>query len=446
MAMANARERAVDSLMEINEKGRLLSEALEKEYNRLKPLKGEDRALYTRLLEGTLQEMVYIDYCIEQVSSLKIKRMKPYIRNVLRVSSYQLLFMDRVPGYAAVNEAVKLVKRRGMAGLCSFVNGVLRTISDEDFNVTLPDAASDPVGFLSVTYSMPRWIVRMWNDYMGFAVCENMLKSISASDVPVYLWTNERKIKPDKLFEALKKAGVKVEKSKDFPGAMYASNLGDIRKLEAYQKGYFYIQNKSCGIAVRDALEVAGAYLYNSEKPMKMLDVCAAPGGKSLYAANLLGERVRIEARDITERKKQKLDENIARMGYGKIINTSLKDALVLNEDDIGKYDLVFVDAPCSGLGVTGRKPDIRHRVSPDDIEFLAGTQKDMLSVCSKYTVPGGYLVYSTCTVNHFENSDNAKWAAENLDLELLAEREIVPDMSDSGMDGFYYAIFRRNI
>ena len=444
MANSNVRERAVDTLMEINEQGRFLNDALAQEFKRLTPLKGEDRALYTRLVEGTLQEMVYIDYYLEQVSSLRVKKMKPIVRNLLRCSAYQILFLDRVPDYAVVDEAVKIVKKRGMAGLGSFVNGVLRTICDNGRDLELPLASDDPVGFLNVYYSMPRWIVRMWYDSLGYAATEGMLKAFSRQDVPICLWTNELKTTPGELKSTLESAGAHLSGLDDFPGAFHAVGLGDIHELVPYQKGMFYIQNESCAMAVRDALEIAGAYLYTSEKPMRILDVCASPGGKSLYAANLLKDRARIEARDITAHKKERLDRNITRMGYNRLIHTAMRDALVFNKDDVGAYDLVMVDAPCSGLGVVGSKPDLRHRVTPDDIEFLSGTQRDMLSVCSKYVAKGGFLMYSTCTISEAENAENTAWMAQDPEFELLVERSFLPVEENPSIDGFYYAMFRR--
>ena len=443
MSRKNARELAVDSLVGINEKGVFLTETLTDVYASCTYLSDEDRGLYTRITEGSIQKKLYIDYFIENVSSVHIRKMKPFIRNLIRASVYQLLFLDRVPDYAVVNEAVKLVKKRGFGALSSFVNGVLRGISQKKYEIALPSREKDAKRYLSVRYSMPEWITEMWIEAYGPEKVEDMLRAYDLEDVPIGLWANLRKTTPENLEKILEDEGVDISISLDCEGAYKARHITDITKLKSYRDGFFYVQNFSGIRALRDVIKAIHAVHTLEGRCIKVLDACASPGGKSLFIANNLGDAVDITSRDVSENKTKKLKENVRRMGYEDIISISEGDALVFKESDHEAYEFIVLDVPCSG--VLGRKPDIRYRVKPEDLDELSKKQRQMIDVAIRSLKPGGYLMYSTCTINTIENTQNAEYAVEKPCMELIAENQLFPSVKYPGADGFYYALLRKD-
>lgn len=396
-----------------------------------------ERAFITRVSEGTIQRRIELDYIIDWFSKVKTKKMKPVIREILRMSVYQLKYMDAIPASAACNEAVKLAKRKGFASLGGFVNGVLRNISRNLSAVTYPDEAKEPVRALSVRYSMPEWIVEQWLSDYGSGRTKEIL-SASLAPAPLTIRTNLSRITPEELRERLVLEGVTVEPldKEKYPMLSYAfaiSGFDYLNGLSCFREGLFYVQDISSMLVAE----------YAAPKPGDVcLDVCAAPGGKSIHLAEKLGGTGRVVARDLSEQKVALIEENIARCGL-KNITAQQQDAAVYDAASAESADVLIADLPCSGLGVLRRKTDIKYRTSAADCEALAALQRQILSVVCDYVRPGGTLIYSTCTINRAENEENAAWfAAEHPQYELVTMQQMFPE--EQAGDGFFIAKFKK--
>ena len=323
--------------------------------------------------------------------------MKPVIRNILRMSVYQILYMDRIPDSAACNEAVKLAGKRHFQGLKGFVNGILRRISRENEGITesLPD--------LSVRLSVPKWLTAMWRGELGEERTETVLKAF-LRERPVMVRCNESLAERETILASLESQGVQADPSPYFPSVLELSGYDHLEMLEAFQMGWLQVQDLSSVFAGLAASPQKGDFV---------LDVCAAPGGKSLHVADLLRGNGMVEARDLTEKKAELIEENIQRCGFSNI-RARVWDALVPDETVFGKADIVLADLPCSGLGIIGKKPDIKLRMTKESADDLARLQRQILSVVWQYVKPGGILVYSTCTIHQAENQENAAWFLKN--------------------------------
>ena len=372
--------------------------------DRYQYLEKKERAFITRVSEGTIQYMIELDYIINQFSKVKVNKMKPVIRNILRMSVYQLKYMDSVPDSAVCNEAVKLAKRKGFGSLSGFVNGVLRNISRNLSSITYPDGQKDQIQYLSVRYSMPEWIVRQWiNDY-GMERTVSVLQAF-LQEAPVTIRTNLLKITPEALEMRLKEEGVTTEKivCADMPELNYAfviSGFDHLNALESFREGLFYVQDVSSMMVAETVAPKKDSYI---------IDVCAAPGGKSVHLAEKLGGTGMVEARDLTEYKTDLIRQNIARHQLSNMRAVQM-DATVLDEASIGKADVVIADLPCSGLGVMRRKTDIKYKMTLQTEQELVSLQRKMLETVCQYVKAGGTLLYSTCTMDKMENEDNVTW------------------------------------
>lgn len=443
----NVRALVLDTLLEVTEEGEFGHIAVRNTLKKYGRLEKKERAFYTRVSFGTIERMIEIDYIIDLFSKTKVKKMKPAVRAVLRSGTYQLLFMDAVPDSAVCDESVKLVKKRGFAGLAGFVNGVLRNIARNKERLAYPDEASDPVNYLSVRFSMPEWIVKRFLAEYGAADAETILSGL-LSERPTSVRCNLSKNTPKELRAALEKEGVSVKEAPYLPYAFEISGYDALERLETFQEGRFFVQDVSSMLAVETA-SPGGADL--------VMDVCAAPGGKSLHAAERLSGG-RVLAFDLTEAKTALIRENIARCGADNI-TAAVRDATVPYGEDAQKADVVLADLPCSGLGVVARKPDIKYRISGRDIKELASLQRRILAAVQTYVKPGGILLYSTCTLTREEDEDNREWFLGNFPFEpvpldgclpgeLCGENaqkgyvKLLPGIH--GTDGFFIAKFRR--
>lgn len=440
MAKENLRNLALDVVMEVLEKNGFSNQVLGSVLSKYQYLEKQERSFVTRLSLGTIENALLLDEVINCYSKTKIKKMKPVIRNILRLSVYQIYFMDSVPDSAVVNEAVKLSKKRGMAGLSGFVNGVLRSILREE--KPLCEFQRD----LSTTYSCPQWLVDMWERDYGQEKTKEILDGFWGNNL-LHIRTNLSKITPEELKCHLEQEGVCVQPT-TLPYAFSISGVDYLKKLESFQKGLFYVQDIS-------SMEVAeSAKLCGGEK---ILDVCAAPGGKSLHMAELLcykeslqgksettkdGAVGSVEARDISVEKVSRIEENIKRSGLSNI-RTKVWDARQFDEGAKDQYDVVVCDLPCSGLGVLGKKPEIKYRVVEEDIEALAQLQREILSNAKAYAKRGGRLIFSTCTLNKTENDENTRWFLDSFpEYRLLSQNQIFPKQNQG--DGFYIAVFEK--
>lgn len=413
----NTRELALQILLKVLEEGEYTSAVIPGVLKNYQYLEKNERAFLTRLCEGTIERMIELDYIINQFSKVKSQKMKPVIRNVLRMSVYQMKYMNQVPNSAACNEAVKLVRKKGFSGLSGFVNGVLRNISRNLDTITYPKEEKEPEKYLSVCYSMPEWIVEMWVKEYGYAIAKKMLET-SMEERPTVIRCNTGKVSVEELVKSLEQEGVTVEQGMYVDTALRISNYDYLEGLDSFQKGWFTVQDESSMLVSLAA---------DLKKGFQVLDVCAAPGGKSLHAAQLLEGTGKVYARDLTLQKISRIEENSKRLG---INNIEIKtwDARVLDKDKTSKADVVFADLPCSGLGVIGKKNDIKYKVTKEGIKNLVNLQREILSVAREYVKLGGTLIYSTCTVNALENEENVKWICEQEDFVLESLEPFLPE------------------
>lgn len=433
----NIRELVLEILMQVTKEGEYSHLVIRSVLEKYQYLEKQERAFLTRISEGTLEHMIELDYIINQFSKVKVNKMKPVIRNIMRMSVYQMKYMDSVPASAACNEAVKLAKRKGFSSLSGFVNGVLRNIARNLDQITYPKEEENPIQFLSVFYSMPEWIVEKWMRDYGMEQTKETLAAF-LTDAPIMIRTNCSKITPDALEERLKAEHVTVEKvvledAKELDYAFLISDFDYLNALPSFQEGLFYVQDISSMMVAE----------YASPKENDVVvDVCAAPGGKSIHIAEKLKGTGMVYARDLTEYKVSLIEENIARHQLTNI-EAQQQDALVLEESMVGKADIVIADLPCSGLGVMRKKTDIKYKMDEAKQKELEKLQREMLAVVHQYVRDGGTLIYSTCTINRGENEENAAWfLKEYPEFELVKSKQFFPKKEYG--DGFFLAKFVR--
>ena len=416
----------------------------------------QERVFAGRLFHGVLEESLYLDWIISSYSSVKIHKMKPAIRNILRMSIYQMLFMDAVPDHAAINEAVRLTKKKGYRGLVPFVNGLLRSFQRSGVKPGMPE---------HVKSSVPRWLFELEVRELGHKKALAFFDAVRKPGENLFVRMVLSKASAEIIMDLLKEDGCEAERVPEMKEALLLKSAGNLSQLRAFQKGLIVVQDLSSMHVGWYAAELSGrnsgiedggctpakertacGKAESSGEDVRrtdvrrILDVCAAPGGKSLHLAELFPE-AEVTARDLSEAKVTMIGENIKRCGLSNV-RAEVHDALVSDESLKEDFDIVLADLPCSGLGVIGRKPDIKLRVKEADLTELAGLQRKILSVVWQYVRPGGLLIYSTCTVNRAENQENAAWFAAEFPFEMILERLFVPGFDDG--DGFYIACFRR--
>ena len=389
------------------------------------------RAQIKRLVEGVLENMLLLDEIIGQFSNVPVKKQKNVIRNILRMAVYEIFYMDAIPSHASVNEAVKLAEKKGFRNLKGFVNGVLRSVDRNRDNLVLPDA-------LSIRYSMPEWIVDRWTEAFGEEKTEELLKSFFGnSPLAVHLTKQPSSGETQEACAAIVAAweaeGVQADPVIDLPGAFFLTGVERLAAMQTFRNGLFFVQDVSSMKALSEVPVRPG---------MEVLDLCGAPGGKSLFLAARIGDEGSITCRDLSENKVSLIRENIARCRLSNI-HAEAADARIFDRTWESRADLVIADLPCSGLGVLGRKPEIRYRITPQEINDLAALQREILSTAQRYVKPGGLLLYSTCTITHEENEDNAFWFCSAYpSFQKRKECQLFPE---AGLqDGFYYMLAQR--
>ena len=393
----NEREVVLDMLLSLRE-GKLSHTILKDTIDSYLYLDKSSRGFITRLYEGTIEKRLYLDYIIDGYSKTPVKKMKPVIMLLLEISVYQLFFMDRVPDSAAINEAVKLTKKRGLTGLSGFVNGVLRNIARNKERIALPDKNKDLIKYLEIKYSTPRTVVEYLIKDYGNEEAEAVLEAFEEKRPLVARATKNRK----DLIKKLDAEGVRVSTDTIFPESLKILELDSLGFLESFENGDFVIQDESSQFIGK---------IVELPKGARVLDLCAAPGGKSLLFAGM-EEVDEIISCDITESKTELIEDNVRRIGAD-TIRTKVNDASMYNPDFLDGFDLVICDLPCSGLGVMGRKRDIKYNVSIDKIRELAILQKKILENAVRYVKKGGRLIYSTCTMTKAENEENFTFISE---------------------------------
>ncbi len=399
----NEREIVLDLLLDMEKNNSYTHLLLRTVLKKYQFIDKKSRAFITKLLEGTTENRIRLDYILDQFSKTKMKKCRPLVRNLLRMSVYQICYLDHIPDSAVCNEAVRLAKKRGFSSLSGFINGVLRNISRNKESISFPDEKENPVFALSIRYSMPEWIIKMWLLEYSYDTVEKMLAS-TLEERGTVVRVNEQRTTREDLKEQLKKE-MEVEDGVYLSSALILRQYDYLQKSQAFLDGKFQVQDESSMLV---------SIIANPKRDDFIIDVCAAPGGKSLHMAELLEETGRVLARDLTEEKVELIEENRERMGYQNI-ETEVFDALVLDKSLIGKADIVIADLPCSGLGVMAKKNDLKYRMTRETISELAALQREILEVVSQYVKPGGTLIYSTCTVTREENIENYRWIEERL-------------------------------
>lgn len=511
----NVRALALQVIMQTLEDGQYCDQVLHQILAENKDLSKQDRAFLTRLTEGTVERCLELDYWIGQYSNVPVHKMKPVIRCIMRMAVYQFRYMDQVPNRAACDEAVKLVIKRRMHGLRGFVNGVLRNMERHLGELTEPDRSAF-VAYATVKYSMPEWIVQYFLQEYSQDMVEDILQSYLDRDHTVcvrcnsFLGSSKNRTKrivmespkkgterfntknsekgveyPDtknsqyeiekpnicqnenkevqaakqvegekgriqRIKDSLYKQGVEIQDGYLFPEAFHLKGYDRLDQLEVFRQGMIQVQAESSMVVGK----VSGI------KPgQTVMDVCAAPGGKTIHAADLLQGQGKLVSCDISDKKIALIRENLERTG-AELVELYPQDARILREEWIGIADVLIADLPCSGLGVLGGKCDIKYHTEWKDVLALAKLQREILQVVSQYVKPGGILLYSTCTIGSEENQKNAEWIRKNLPFYFESIEDSLPEilrgrtgakgylqiLPTDHTDGFFIAKFRRSM
>lgn len=446
----NPRAVALDIVIEVMEKQKLSHVVIREKLDKCMGLDRQKRAFIVRIAQGTIEKCIELDYIIDTFSKIKTRKMKPVIRNILRISVYQGKYMDSIPDSAVCNEAVKLTVKLGLGSLKGFVNGVLRSYFRETDRVKYPDRDKENEKYLSVKYSVPQWLIAMWTKEYGVDKTESMLKA-SQTESKVTVRMNSTAVTKEQLIKEFEEDSISFREIGNIDGAFEIAGYDTIDSINAFKKGHIQVQDISSMLVGLAAAPHEGDVC---------VDVCAAPGGKTIHIADLLKGTGRVIARDVSEDKTDKIKENAQRCGFDNI-QCQVWDATKCDESLIESADVVIADLPCSGLGVIGRKNDIKYKTKESDIEQLAHIQRDILKVAASYVKPGGTLIFSTCTVNRGENDNNVKWILENLPVEGDSLEAYLPEVlckdtckkgyvqyynGENGMDGFFISRFKKRI
>ncbi|MGI6731428.1 MAG: 16S rRNA (cytosine(967)-C(5))-methyltransferase RsmB [Anaerovoracaceae bacterium] len=409
------------ALLDVETKHAYSNIALNNHIGRIHP---ESPAFVRELTYGVLENKIYLDYVLQQFISTPIKGLKASDLVVLRMGIYQLRFMDSVPEYAAVNESVNLAKRycRGREG---FVNGVLRSFIREGKRVELPDKEKDQMDYLSIKYSYAPWIVGLWLNEYPFDFVEDLLMAGNKT-TDLVIRVNTLKISRNRLKEKILGKGYAVKEGIYCDKALHVKG-SNLLVERFYQEGQFSVQDESSMIAVSTLDPQPGEFI---------IDVCAAPGGKTFAMAEMMDNKGEILAWDIYKRKLAILQKESERLGVD-IVRVKTWDATRVDSSLIEKADRVLVDAPCSGLGVVRRKPEIKYKRLTSELKNLPKKQLAILSAAAKYVKPGGTLLYSTCTINPHENTEVVKeFLYKNPHFSEEESIQLFPNINNT--DGFF--------
>ncbi len=440
-----ARRAAVTALLRIQEQGGysniLLEELLEKH-----ALSGADKALATRLLYGVTERRLTLDYILNKIASTPVKKMHPTLREILRVGTYQLVYMDKTPAFAAINESVELTRQMGLGRLTGFANGVLRRVQGEAADLLAALPATDKG--LELRYSCPRHWLRAWREAYGDTVMQGLLESLSEAP-PAYICVNTRLTTTAAFRTVLEEAGITYTSVEGLPDALRVNEAAALRGLPPAVQTQFYFQD----LASQWCCQALGAMPGE-----RVADVCAAPGGKTMTVAQMMGDTGLVLAGDVYAHKCDTLRRRAEQYGLT-CIQTVERDASTPPPQEwVGTFDRVLCDAPCSGLGVIRRKPEIRYK-TPEEFTDLPVLQLRILTQAAALVRPGGVLQYSTCTLRPEENEQvaaaflaaNPAFSPRLLPLEpcFKAAGQPVGSMLTlfphiHGTDGFFVAGFQK--
>ena len=438
-----ARELALKVLLDIEENSNYSNIAINKHLKNV-DMNNQDRGLATELIYGVIENKYYLDYIIDKLSKIKCKKMNTYVKILLRMGIYQILLLNSISDYAAVNETVSLVKKYDKRS-SGFVNAILRNIIRQKDTIGEVDLKDDKIMYLATKYSYKPWIIKNWINNFSLEFTEDLLEA-NKEKPSLYLRTNTLKISRDELIEKLKQDGINCSIVPTIDEAIRVENLKNIENNKLFKDGLFTIQDISSMIVGK---------VMNPKENSLVLDVCSAPGGKTTHLATLMNNTGKVVSRDIFEHKLKLIQSTVDRLGLTNVEVESF-DASVLDENSIDKFDYVLADVPCSGLGIIRRKPEIKYKEKAE-LKDLPNIQKHILDNASKYVKVGGTLIYSTCTIQDNENieviedflnaNDNFKLVPINevkvdLDNQYSGYLKIYPNIHD--IDGFFIAKLER--
>ncbi len=386
----------------------------------------KDINLISEIVYGTVSLRLTIDEIIQKYSKIKLKKMSSWVLNLLRMGTYQIVFLDKVPKSAAVNESVKLAKKYAYKST-GFINAILRKVEKPDYEEFTK--ITNNLERISKQYSMPKWLV------------EELLKEYSLNEVEkICAASNQRpqttirinnlKITKEDFIKKLKERNIKYEKT-EIENFLHIKNVKNIAKLDLFIEGYCTVQDVGAGMIAR---------VLNPQENEIVLDACSAPGGKTTQMAELMQNKGNIIACDIYEQRIKLIEENAIRLGIS-IIDTKIQDAQKLEKSYIGKFDKILLDVPCLGFGVMKRKPDIKWQRKKENLEAISKIQLNILNQCTRYLKVGGELVYSTCSILKKENEDIInKWlkgedVEKNRNYRIVLQEKILPSKNN---DGFF--------
>lgn len=440
--MKSARQVAFEALLKVHRDGAYSNLVVDSLLRENSELDERDKAFVCNLVYGTLDRLILIDYNLGLYLNQPVRKLKPELHTILRMGTYQLLFMDKVPSRAAVNESVNLAKVNKSSFAASLVNAVLRRVSDN--GVRLPEGCESDPEYLAIKYSCPEWIISLWINAYGkdnaIALAEKALEA-----APLVIRVNTTKTTPDELIWKLAEEGVVAEKTDKMPDALILSNTGSVEELEAYKEGLFHAQDIASQLC---------CMALDAQEGETVFDLCSAPGGKTFTIAESMNNTGVVRAFDVYQSRVELIKSGAERLALDNVYSY-LSDASIFNEN-YGFADRVLCDVPCSGLGIIRRKPEIRFK-NRSDIDNLPELQYRILCNATKYLKDGGRLVYSTCTLNPKENSEvcdrflneHPEFSAVKIlpDLPRYSEDDkyltLMPHIHST--DGFFVAAFCKN-
>lgn len=431
-----AREIAYKVLLDIEKNKNYSNMAINKHFKDVK-MSNQDRGLATEIIYGVIENKYYIDYMIDKLSKVKTNKMEIYVKTLLRMGIYQIMFLNSISDYAAVNETVNLAKKKN-SKVSGFINGILRNVIRQKEEIGKVKTKDD-VDYLSIKYSYDKWMIRNWMIHFGKEFTEELLEANNERP-NIYLRTNTLKITRDELIKKLEKQNIKAEKVNVVDEAIKVEHLKDIENNSLYKEGLFTVQDVSSMLVGK---------VMNPKENSLVLDVCSAPGGKTTHMATLMNNTGQVVSRDIYDHKLKLIKAASKRLGLTNV-DVEEFDGMKLDRESIGKFDYVLADVPCSGLGIIRRKPEIKYK-EKEEFRQLPPIQKKILENASKYVKVGGTLIYSTCTIQDSENIDVVnEFLQKHKNFELVPIKEVNVDLENQekgymkiypnvhNMDGFF--------
>lgn len=389
-----------------------------------------DRALLTEMVYGTLRWRGRIDWILGRLTRKPLEQMDEHLKNLLRLTLYQIFFLDRVPGYAAVNESVEIAKAYGGKTAAGLVNAIARRCLREKERWLKVEDAGDEMRRLAITWSHPEWLIKIWLDYFGAAETEALLKANNEA-APLVLRANRLKIARDDLIQRFTTAGIDAAPALRAPDAIRLHGASSVEKLPGFDEGLFFVQGEASQLI---------AHLLDPKPGERIWDASAAPGGKATHIAELMEDRGSVIATDISKRGVERLRENARRLGL-RSIEPLVADATgELTGERALPYDRILADLPCSGLGTLRSHPEAKWLKREDDIVRLSRLQKEILDRVGAYLKPGGTLVYSTCTLTREENEDIVEnFLRRHDEYSLENAAEFLPEAARGMIRGNYF-------